>query len=77
MDLGDFRRTNYRDVIRGVIEDLEVFLREIEKRNILSLSRVVPIEKSFHFSPDKVVEEIIEAVKPFFERIKKGGVLLR
>lgn len=71
-ELGDFSRTNFRDVIRGEVEDLEDFLRELERRNIFSLSRVVPIERSFQFSPDKVVEEFINVVEPFVERIKKG-----
>jgi len=33
-ELGDFWRTDFRDVIRGKVEDLEVFLVELEKRNI-------------------------------------------
>ncbi|MDH5439444.1 MAG: hypothetical protein OEY31_02420 [Candidatus Bathyarchaeota archaeon] len=39
-ELGDFSRTDFRDVIRGKVEDLEVFLVELEKRNIFPLSRV-------------------------------------
>ena len=39
-ELGDFSRTDFRDVIRGKVEDLEVFLGELEKRSIFSLSRV-------------------------------------
>jgi len=71
-ELGDFYQTGFRDVVRGRVENLEAFLQELEKRNILPLSRVVPIEKSFKFSPDIVVDELCEAVKPFLEKIKKG-----
>ncbi len=71
-DLGSFHRTSFRDVIRGEVEDLEAFLREIEKRNVFSVSRVVPIENSFQFSPNRVVVEFRDAVKPFVERVMKG-----
>ena len=70
-ELGKFCRTNFKDVIRGEVEDLDVFLGELEKRNILSLSRVVPVVRSFQFSPEKAVEEFCEVVKPFIKRIKK------
>jgi len=55
--LGDFRRTAFKDVIRGEVEDLEVFLGELGKRHVFALSRVVPIEKCFELSPDHVVEK--------------------
>lgn len=70
--LGNFRRTSFRDVIKGEVEDLQVFLRELKKRNVFSVSRVVAIEKSFKFSSDRVVQEFCESVKPFIERIKEG-----
>ncbi len=71
-ELGDFYQTDFRDVIRGRVENLEVFLQELEKRNIFTLSRVVPIEKSFIFSPRRVVAEFCEFVKPLIEKIRKG-----
>lgn len=71
-ELGDFYRTEFRDVIRGRVEDLEAFLQELEKRDIFTLSRVVPIEKPFTFSPRRVVEQICEAVKPLLEKIRKS-----
>ncbi|MFQ6086243.1 MAG: THUMP domain-containing protein [Candidatus Bathyarchaeia archaeon] len=71
-ELGDFRSTEFKDVIRGRVEDLEGFLRGLDKRTIPSLSRVTPIERSFRFSPERVVEEFVEAVEPLVERIRKG-----
>jgi len=70
--LGDFQITSFRDVIRGKVEDLSVFLEQLGKGEVFSLSKVVPIEKSFQFSPDKVVEEFCEAAKPLLQTIKKG-----
>jgi len=71
-EFGDFYRTDFRDVIRGRVEDLEAFLQELEKRNIFALSRVVPIEKSFIFSPRSIVMQICETIKPLLEKIRKG-----
>jgi len=70
--LGSFSRTDFRDVIRGEVEDLETFLRSIEDGNVSSLSRIVPVERSFHFSFDNVVGEFIDAVKPFIDGMEKG-----
>jgi len=71
-ELGDFNQTGFKDVIRGNVEDLEAFLEELEKRRLFTLSRVVPIEKSFIFSPERVVEEFCEAVESLLEKIRKG-----
>lgn len=70
--LGEFHRTEFRDVIRGRVEDFEVFLQELEKREIYDLSRVFPIERSFTFTPETVIEDFCEAVKPLLNRIQKG-----
>lgn len=70
-ELGRFWRTSFRDVIRGQVGDFDGFLRELEKRNVSCLSRAFPVEKSLEFSPDSVVEEFIEAVRLFIERIGK------
>jgi len=50
-ELGEFHKADFRDVIIGKVEHLEAFLQELEKRSIFTLSRVVPIEKSFFFLP--------------------------
>jgi len=70
--LGDFQKTSFRDVIIGKVENLETFLNELEKRSIFTLSKVVPIEKSFIFSARKVVEDFCNAVKPLLKKIRKG-----
>jgi len=71
-ELGSFYQTSFRDVIRGNVENLEAFLQEIEKRSIFTLSKVAPIERSFIFSANTVVEELCGAVKPLLEKIWKG-----
>ncbi|MGQ9725743.1 MAG: THUMP domain-containing protein [Candidatus Bathycorpusculaceae bacterium] len=70
-EFGKFHRTGFRDVIRGEVEDIEVFLQKLEKKSLFALSRVVPIEKSFTFSPEKIVEEFCEALRPLLNKIRK------
>lgn len=70
--LGDFYQTGFRDVIKGRVEDLEGFLVELEERSVFSLSRVVPIERSFDFSLESVVEEFCEAARSLVEGIERG-----
>ncbi|MDI6847306.1 MAG: THUMP domain-containing protein [Candidatus Bathyarchaeia archaeon] len=71
-ELGDFYQTGFKDVVRGRVENLEAFLQELEKGNIFTLSRVVPIEKSSIFSSSRIVEEFCKAVEPLLEKIRKG-----
>jgi len=71
-ELGGFYKTSFKDVIRGKVENLEAFLEEVEKRNIFALSRVVPIDKSFIFPPERVAEEFCDAIKPLLKKIQKG-----
>jgi tRNA(Ser,Leu) C12 N-acetylase TAN1 len=70
-EFGEFYRTEFRDVVTGSVEDLEVFLQELEKRNIFALSRVVPIEKSFIFFHTRIVMQVCETVRPLLEKILK------
>lgn len=69
-DLGNFRETDFRDVLLGEVDDLTKFLEETDKRTSFLLSRIVPIEKSFYFSPEKALEVFKSEVKPFLDRIK-------
>jgi len=71
-EFGHFSQTGFRDVIRGKVENLEAFLQDLERRNILALSKVIPIETSFIFSPESVVEEFCETIKPLLNEIQKG-----
>lgn len=71
-DMGDFHGTEFRDVIRGDVEDLEGFLQDIQGRTLFALSRVMPIQREFHISPDKAAEAFKEGVEPLIDEIKEG-----
>ncbi|MFP4169980.1 MAG: THUMP domain-containing protein [Methanomassiliicoccales archaeon] len=68
---GDFRVTEFRGVVRGEVDDLPTFLEELEHGALFALSRVVPVESSFTFTPDSVLQEFREGVRPLLDRIRK------
>jgi len=74
-DLGVFEETGFRGVIKGEVEDLESFLKELETRirtSFLPVSRVVPIQEWFYFSPDKFLDIAKERVAKHLDRVKAG-----
>lgn len=72
--LGNFWETDFKDVVRGTVDNPQRFLEELKSRVPSSLSRFTPIRLSFQFSPDSndVAKKFLEAVKPLADEIKKG-----
>jgi tRNA(Ser,Leu) C12 N-acetylase TAN1 len=72
--LGNFWETDFKDVVRGHVDNLQRFLDELKSRVPSSLSRFTPIRFSFQLSSEsgEVTEKFIEAVKPLIDEIKKG-----
>ncbi|MBD3312378.1 hypothetical protein GF352_02920 [archaeon] len=46
---GDFRKTSFRDVLVGSVEDVEGFLKKIVKKPPLSLARLIPLKEVINF----------------------------
>lgn len=72
-DLGIFEETGFRGIIKGEVEDLGKFLMELEERiktSFLPVSRVVPIEEWFYFSPENFLNIVKERLKKFLEKIE-------
>ncbi|MFP3951735.1 MAG: THUMP domain-containing protein [Candidatus Bathyarchaeia archaeon] len=70
--LGEFHSSGFRDVVRGRVSDLNTFLDELEEETIFSLSRVIPIEKSFKISIDDAEKDIAIEVEELLEEIEEG-----
>lgn len=71
-ELGVFEETGFRGIIKGEVESLEKFLKELEERikmSFLPVSRVIPIEEWFYFSPENFLEIVKERIKKYLERI--------
>ncbi|WXG44499.1 MAG: THUMP domain-containing protein [Promethearchaeati archaeon SRVP18_Atabeyarchaeia-1] len=70
--LGIFWETDFKDVIRGDISDLERFLVELGKRSPCCLSRFIPVERSFHLLEGEVVQLFKKDAAVLAEEIEEG-----
>jgi len=81
--LGEFHGTEFRDVCIGWVEDaagfLETLLYAVEAGEpwTRDLARVIPIELTFHFTPETLVAELQQAVSPLIQRMDNGSVYVR
>lgn len=71
-ELGEFRKTSFRDVIVGKVKDRNNFLQKLNSGNFPSLSRVVPVDKILEYSEERFKENLMKAVKSYAEYIGKG-----
>lgn len=71
-DLGEFRPTGFRGVFRGEVEDFVDFVERAEREPLFALSRIIPIDESFEFSPDNAVESFCRAAKGLMDRVEEG-----
>jgi tRNA(Ser,Leu) C12 N-acetylase TAN1 len=80
---GEFHRTEFRDVCIGSVDDVGRFLEgvlaaaEAHAGWTRHLSRVIPVERTFQFTPETLVALLKDAVTPFAERIDAGSLYVR
>jgi len=70
--LGDFWETDFTDVVRGNIDDLEWFIEELEERDPQCLSRLMPIRMSFHMLPNETDEIFKQKARQLVNEIGQG-----
>lgn len=81
--LGDFYHSQFKDVCLGYVADMTGFLEAIRHAGeegaawIEYLGRAIPIEKTFHFEPETLLEQLKEVVSPFARRIGGGTFYVR
>jgi len=69
---GEFKRTSFRDVLLGHVDDTDEFLAALEREEperLRSLSQIVPLEKEFHFELPDLNEKLKEAVTPYIDSL--------
>jgi tRNA(Ser,Leu) C12 N-acetylase TAN1 len=80
---GRFRRTDFRNVIAGRVENSESFLEALGaalaegKRWVGWIARVIPVEQVFFFTPETLAERLMEASAPFVARLADGSFCVR
>ncbi|HUX62924.1 THUMP domain-containing protein [Sulfuricella sp.] len=81
--MGKFHSTEFKDVCTGYVEDVTNFLEAIRQAEaegapwVQDLGRVIPVEQTFHFTPETLVEQLKEAVTPYLGRISGGTFHVR
>lgn len=81
--MGKFHTTEFRDVCMGYVEDVTNFLEAIRQAEVegspwvKNMGRAIPVEKTFHFTPEHLVEQLKEAVAPYVGRISGGTFHVR
>ena len=80
---GEFHPTQFKDVCVGRVADMGEFLEamrlalEAEVAWVGDLARVIPVERTFRFTPDTLVEQLKAAVAPFVQRMDSGTCYVR
>lgn len=81
--MGKFHMTEFKDVCLGYVEDVTNFLEAIRQAGaegapwVKDLGRAIPVEKTFHFTPETLAEQLKEAVTPYVGRISGGTFHVR
>lgn len=80
---GEFKSSGFKDVLRGHVEDVDLFLGKLELMRqespgrIDSLSQIVPLEQTFYFELPDFMEKLKETVLPYAERIEDKKFYVR
>jgi tRNA(Ser,Leu) C12 N-acetylase TAN1 len=81
--LGEFARSEFKGILTGRVEDVERFLEEVRRASeehaewIPFLLRVLPLERTFLFTPQTFEAQLQEAVTPFVRRMSDGTFHVR
>ena len=70
--LGDFWETDFPDVVRGTVDNLDWFLDELEERTPHCLSRLLPISSSFHMLPRETDDIFKQKASQLIDEIREG-----
>jgi len=81
--LGWFAPTSFRDVCTGRVEDVPRFLEDILAARTRAepwadkIARVIPVERTFTFTPDSLADKLEEALTPLLDRMQSGSFCVR
>ncbi|NIQ05685.1 MAG: hypothetical protein GWO20_08160 [Candidatus Korarchaeota archaeon] len=68
---GTFTPVEFRDVLIGFVKDKKQLLEAVKENYIPSLSRLIPLDSTFHFRIGTFKEKVQEAIDPLTKKIGK------
>ncbi|MEW5944339.1 MAG: THUMP domain-containing protein [Pseudomonadota bacterium] len=81
--LGEFHPTEFKDVCIGRVENTDRFLEAVRLAAaegadwVRDLARAIPVEQTFHFTPETLAAQLKEAVAPLCQRMGDGAFYVR
>ncbi|MCX8116978.1 MAG: THUMP domain-containing protein [Desulfobacterota bacterium] len=80
---GEFKRSGFKDVLLGHVEDVNLFLEKMERmrqeepERINFISQIVPLERTFYFELPQFMDRLKEVLLPYVERIGEQRFYVR
>ena len=80
---GEFKRSGFKDVLQGHVEDVDLFLEKVESMRqeghgrIDCLSQVVPLDHTFYFTLADFMDQMKETFSHYVERIENNKFYVR
>lgn len=81
--LGTFARSEFKGILTGEVENVDQFLEAVQRASEEHapwkphLLRVLPVERTFPFTPQTFEQQLREAVMPFLQRMASGTFYVR
>jgi len=81
--LGWFASTSFKDVCVGKVEDVPRFLEDVLAARTRAepwanmIARVIPVERTFTFTPDSLADQLQNALAPLLDRMQSGTFCVR
>jgi tRNA(Ser,Leu) C12 N-acetylase TAN1 len=80
---GEFNRSGFKGVLTGRVEDVPEFLQSLYQAVehgslwVRDIARILPLERTFSFTPETFVDLLKEAVSPFVQTMEGGTFFVR
>lgn len=67
---GEFKKTEFKDVLIGNVPDIISFLKQIKDKTPNSLARIIPLKEVFDFKPSILIELLKDKAMKYLPEIK-------
>jgi len=80
---GEFKSSGFKDVLRRHVEDVNLFLEELElirqenPGRMNYLSQIVPLKRTFYFELSDFMDKLKEAISPYVEKVEDKKFYVR
>ncbi len=80
---GDFKRSGFKDVLLGHLEDINLFLDKLESTRqddpgrASFLSQIVPLDRTFSFNLSDFMDKLKETILPYVEKVENRKFYVR